>query len=75
MVMSATCNIEKLTDTNHRSWKIQMRSVNDLWGVSGEIMLTETNKTEWKVRYRKALVLTKYVTEPDQKVYESKGPV
>lgn len=51
MAMSnATCNIEKLSDTNYESWKIQMRNVlvvNDLWRyVSSEIVLTEANQPE-----------------------------
>jgi len=58
---NATCNIEKLTDTNYESWKIQMRSVlvvNDLWGyVSGEIAPTEASQAEWKQKDRKTLAL------------------
>lgn len=67
---NATCNIEKLTDTNYESWKIQMRSVlvvNDLWGyVNNEITITEANQTEWKIKDRKALALIMLSTSQNQ---------
>jgi len=59
-IPNATCNIEKLTDTNYESWKIQMRSVLvvNLWGyVNGEIVPIEASQAEWKQKDRKALAL------------------
>lgn len=54
-------NIEKLTEENCESWKIQMRSVlvcNDMWEyVNGTIPKSEENAAVWTVKDQKALAL------------------
>jgi len=54
-------NIEKLTENNYESWKLQMRSIlmcNDLWEyVSGGIVKTEKNAEVWIIKDQKALSL------------------
>lgn len=53
--------IEKLTEENYESWKIQMRSVlvcNDMWDyVNGTIPRTAENTAVWTVKDQKALAL------------------
>jgi len=53
--------IEKLTEENYESWKIQMRSVlvcNDLWDyVNGNAQRTAENTAMWRVKDQKALAL------------------
>lgn len=54
-------NIEKLTEDNYESWKIQMRSVlvcNDMWEyVNGTIQRSSDNETVWIAKDQKALAL------------------
>lgn len=54
-------SIEKLTEENYESWKIQMRSVlvcNDMWDyVNGTIPRTAENTAVWTVKDQKALAL------------------
>jgi len=67
---SNTYNIEKLSDSNYESWKIQMRSVlivNDLWSyANGDVVPMSETEAEWKVRDGKALALILLSTSENQ---------
>lgn len=54
-------SIEKLTETNYESWKVQMRNVlicNDLWDYMCErIEKTAENQATWETKDGKALAM------------------
>ncbi|KMQ85317.1 retrovirus-related pol polyprotein from transposon tnt 1-94 [Lasius niger] len=54
-------SIEKLTEDNYESWKIQMKNVlvyNDLWGyVNGAVIKTADNTAAWTEKDQKTLEL------------------
>lgn len=54
-------NLEKLTEDNFDSWKLQMKSVliySELWGyVSGANVKRDDNDVEWLTKNDKALAL------------------
>jgi len=63
-IMAATStinNLEKLTEDNFDSWKLQMKSVlvyNELWGyVNGTKVKRDENDFEWVARDEKAFAL------------------
>lgn len=63
MHSASSQHVEKLTEGNYESWRMQMKSVlifNDLWGyVDGAIgrPTDENGQTQWKIKDEKALAL------------------
>lgn len=58
---NSTQNIEKLSEDNYESWKLQMKSVlicNELWSyANGSEVKTEENRVEWTRKDQKALAM------------------
>lgn len=58
---NSTQNIEKLSEDNYESWKLQMKSVlicNELWSyANGSEVKTEENRVEWTRKDQKALTM------------------
>lgn len=69
-VTIGTQSIEKLSDTNYESWKIQIKSVlvcNELWKyTSGEEIQTSENSATWISKDEKALALILLSTSKTQ---------